>query len=98
MEYGKGPCVTKGLAAYDQLRSHVSPPSPELRAFERLANVTDLLDKVLVHVRDPTPHRDFNGAEAIQLMNTLTSFQSILKEESSIANEAEYSAGALCQR
>jgi hypothetical protein len=81
----------------DSFQSREIPSVPELKEFERLANITDLLGKVLVHVHDPTPHQDFNSAEAIQLMKTLTSFQSILKEETSRRAVFRNSARAVCQ-
>jgi hypothetical protein len=60
----------------------------------------ELLDKVLLHVHDPTPHFDFNSTEAIQIQKTIMSFQAVLQSDDAVANTLKFRCGTLglCNR
>ena len=52
----------------------------------------------MTHVHGPTTAYDFNSAEAIQIIKTITSFKSFLAEEESTTDIYHGSAISVCNR
>ena len=105
LEYASAPCATTRLGFHDKLLCEHDTFGPKLPLtlstthepqFTRLYQGSHLLNRVLTHVHNPTPHYDFNGSEALQLMKTLNSLHAVLLEETPQESALNSGAIAVC--
>ncbi|UNI18604.1 hypothetical protein JDV02_004859 [Purpureocillium takamizusanense] len=77
------------------LNVHTTPS--QIDSFTRLAHASRLLEQVLAHIHETTPHHEFNTAEAFQIIKTATAFMQTFSDGDPAENAILSSAMAVCR-
>lgn len=86
----------RGLMPLNDVYTVSSPTSLQMGRFGRFAQATYLLGRVLKHVSDRTPDREFLEEEATQLRRTLHALVTLVKVESQNARMEFCTQSAIC--
>ncbi|GJN75593.1 fungal zn(2)-Cys(6) binuclear cluster domain-containing protein [Purpureocillium lilacinum] len=97
---GKGSCPPpKPSSEADEksaeIHDHTTPS--QIDHFTRLAHASRLLEQVLAHIHETTPHHEFNTAEAFQIIKTATCFMETFSDGDAAENAILSSAMAVCR-
>ncbi|KAJ5882610.1 uncharacterized protein N7529_001282 [Penicillium soppii] len=88
----------QSIAAIEGQRGSEDWAKVEMDSFTRLAHASQLLDQVLVHIHATKSHPLFNGAEAVQILKSVTSFLvTFQSDNSNPPHPLSDSALALCR-
>jgi len=86
----------KGQMPLSEVYTVISPTSMKMGRFGRFAQATYLLGRVLKHISDRTPDREFLEEEATQLRHTLHALVNLIKVESHISKTEFCTQSAIC--
>ncbi|KAL3957230.1 hypothetical protein ACCO45_007808 [Purpureocillium lilacinum] len=97
---GKGSCPPpKPSSEADEksaeIHDHTTPS--QIDHFTRLAHASRLLEQVLAHIHETTPHHEFNTAEAFQIIKTATCFMETFSDGDAAENAILSSAMAILE-